>query len=141
MTHRKSVSELKSVTNLLINDFKIKELGHDFMGHSLQQGDVYTFHHAIVPNREGGKYVYWNGVVLFSTPHQYLHAIESVSDDYFYWITSEMLDMKMKGFLDESNLKEINNILCEFEDKYKNRYTRRGKKLIKDEYLNRVYYK
>ena len=136
---RKGVSLLKEVTKLLINDFKIQELGHDFMGYSLQQGDVYTFHHAIVPNREGGGYTYWNGVILFSTPHQYLHAIESVDDNYFYYITSEMLDMKMKGYLDEDNLIEINNILSDFESKYRNKYTRRGKKLIKDKYLNRKF--
>ena len=130
---------MKEVTKLLINDFKIQELGHDFMGYSLQQGDVYTFHHAIVPNREGGPYAYWNGVILFSTPHQYLHAIESVDDSYFYYITSEMLDMKMKGYLDEDNLIEINNILSDFESKYRNKYTRRGKKLIKDKYLNRKF--
>lgn len=138
--HTERVSSgLKEVTKLLINDFKIKELGYDFMGYSLQKGDIYTFHHVLIPNRDGGPYDYWNGVVLFSAPHQYLHVIEATNHNYFSYITSEMLDMKHKGYLDEDNLVEINDILCDFESKYWNRYTKKGKKLIKDVYLNRKY--
>lgn len=132
---------LKEVTKLLINDFKIKELGHDFMGYSLQKKDIYTFHHLIVPNRQGGPYAYWNGVILCSTPHQYLHAIESVDYKYFGYLTSEMQDMKTKGFLDEDNLREIDNILCEFEWNYRDYHTRKGKKVLRPEYLRRQFRK
>lgn len=130
---------LKEVTKLLINDFKIKELGHDFMGYSLQKGDIYTFHHLLVPNRQGGPYAYWNGVVLFSTPHQYLHAIEAIEHKYFEYLTSEMQDMKVKGYLDDANLREIEAILSEFEWKYKNHYTKKRKKVLRPEYLHRKF--
>ena len=43
---------MKEVTKLLINDFKIKQLNYDFMGYSLQRGDIYTFHHFLIANRE-----------------------------------------------------------------------------------------
>ena len=132
---------MKEVTKLLINDFKIKELGYDFMGYSLQKGDIYTFHHLIVPNRQGGPYARWNGAILYSTPHQYLHAIEATDYKYFGYLTSEMIDMNQKGFIDTDNILEINNILCEFEHKYQNRYSKKGKRLIKDTYLNRIYNK
>ena len=108
------------------------------MGYSLQKGDIYTFHHLLIPRRQGGPYAYWNGAVLCTTPHQYLHVIENIDYDYFAYITSEMQDMKAKGYLDEKNLREINNILCEFEWKYKNYQTKRGKKMLRPEYLHRV---
>lgn len=132
---------MKEVTKLMINEFKLKELGHDFMGYSLQKGDIYTFHHLIVPNRQGGPYARWNGAILYSTPHQYLHVIEATDYRYFGYLTSEMIDMNHKGFIDIDNILEINDILCEFEYKYRNRRTKKGKRLIKDTYLNRQYYK
>lgn len=141
MYTEKSVKGLKEVTKLMINEFKIKEIGHDFMGYSLQKGDIYTFHHLIIPNRNGGPYARWNGAILFSTPHQYLHLIESIDEQYFAYITSEMIDMNVKGFLDERNVEEIHNILCEFEHRYGRGYSKKGKRLIKDEYLHRVYNK
>ena len=124
----------------MINEFKLKELGHDFMGYSLQKGDIYTFHHLIVPNRQGGPYARWNGAILYSTPHQYLHVIEATDYKYFSYLTSEMIDMNQKGFIDIDNILEINDILCEFEHKYRNRRSKKGKRLIKDAYLNRQYY-
>ena len=130
---------MREVTKLMINEFKIKELNHDFMGYSLQKGDIYTFHHLIIPNRDGGPYARWNGAILCSTPHQYLHAIESVDFTYFSYLTSEMIDMNLKGYLDERNISAVHDILCEFEYKYRNRRTKKGKRLIKDEYLNRVH--
>lgn len=125
----------------MINEFKLKELGYDFMGYSLQKGDIYTFHHLIVPNRQGGPYARWNGAILYSTPHQYLHVIEATDYKYFGYLTSEMIDMNQKGFIDTDNILEINNILCEFEHKYQNRRSKKGKRLIKDTYLNRIYNK
>lgn len=121
----------------MINEFKIKELGYDFMGYSLQKGDIATFHHLIIPNRHGGPYARWNGAILYSTPHQYLHVIEAVDMKYFGFLTSEMIDINHKCYLDPDNLNEIDNILCDFEYKYRNRCSKKGKRLIKDTYLNR----
>lgn len=132
---------MKEVTKLLINDFKIKEIGYDFMGFSLQKGDIYTFHHLIIPRRHGGPYAYWNGAVLCSTPHQYLHTIEAVDHKYFDYLQHEMIEMKSKGFLDEANLIEIDNILSEFEWKYEDYHTRKGKKVLRPEYLRRNFKK
>ena len=88
---------MKEVTKLLINDFKIRQLNYDFMGYSLQRGDIYTFHHFLIANRENGPYAYWNGVILCGkTSHPYLHLIESKDEERFYDITSEFLDMKNK---------------------------------------------
>ena len=129
---------MKEVTKLMINDFKIKELGYDFMGFSLQKGDIYTFHHLIVPNRDGGKIERWNGAILCgATSHPYLHLIESKSDEIFSYITSEMIDINLKGYLDKRNLREIGYLLDEFESKHGNDTNGRGRKLIKSIYRER----
>ena len=132
---------MKEITMLMINEFKIKQLGYDFMGYSLQKGDIYTFHHLIIPRRHGGDYSRDNGSILFSTPHSYLHIIEAHDYDRFTAITSEMIDMNIKGYLDVNNLMFIDDILTSFEKEYINKTTRKGKKLIKDNYLNRNKFK
>lgn len=129
---------MKEVTKLMINEFKIKQLGYDFMGYSLQRGDIYTFHHLIIPNRNGGPYARWNGAILFSTPHQYLHTIEAKDYDMFCLITSEMIDMNIKGFLDSSNLRRIDDILNQFEREHCSDRSKKGKMLIKEEYTRRA---
>lgn len=104
---------MKEVTKLLINDFKIKQLNYDFMGYSLQRGDIYTFHHFLVANRENGPYSYWNGIILCGkTSHPYLHLIE--------------------------NLRYIDDILTSFEREYCGKRGKKGKILIKEEYTKRV---
>lgn len=130
---------MKEITKLMIREFKIKQLGYDFMGFKLQKGDICTFHHLIIPAREGGKQIRQNGAILFSTPHQYLHVIESKDYDMFCYITSEMIDMNIKGYLDSRNLININDLLNQFEREHCSDVTCKGKRLIKEEYLRRVF--
>lgn len=130
---------MREVTKLMINEFKIKQLGYDFMGYSLQKGDIYTFHHLIIPNRYGGPYARWNGAILCGrTSHPYLHLIEAKDYDMFCYLTSEMIDMNIKGFLDIKNLRNIDDVLTRFEREYSGARTRKGKVLIKEEYTRRI---
>lgn len=129
---------MKEVTKLMIREFKIKQLGYDFMGYSLQKGDIYTFHHLIIPKRYGGKYVRWNGAILCTTPHEYLHIIENKDYEMFCYLTSEMIDMNFKGFLDSSNIRNIDNLLSQFEREHCSDKTSKGKLLIKEEYTRRT---
>ncbi len=129
---------MKEITKSMIKEFKLRELGFDFMGYKLQKGDIYTFHHLIVPNREGGPYARWNGAILFSTPHQYLHIIESKDNDRFYYISSELIDINIKGCVDIENIRAIDDVLCSFENEYCGSTTSKGKTLIKEEYTHRV---
>lgn len=122
----------------MINEFKIKELGYDFMGYRLQKGDIYTFHHLIIPNRNGGPYERWNGAILFSTPHQYIHVIEAKDYDLFCYLTSEMIDMNIKGYLDKNNLRRINDLLKQFESEHERDRGKKGRILIKEEYKRRI---
>ena len=130
---------MKAITKLLINKYHIDELGYDFLGYSLQKKDIYTYHHLIIPARKGGQYTEWNGAVLCGkTSHPYLHTIEQYDELMFYAITSEMIDMKHKGFLDFYNLNNINEMLLDFEDRFDGEETKKGHLIIKPEYKRRI---
>jgi len=122
----------------MINEFKIKELGYDFMGYHLNKNDILTFHHLIVPKRNGGLYIKQNGAIIQRIPHDYLHLIERIDYDIFCYLTSEMIDMNCKGFLDSYNIRNINDVLCQFEREHSGDRTKKGKVLIKEEYTRRI---
>lgn len=138
---------LKALTRKIIDDFRISSVGYDFMGYSPQKPslentlthpDILCYHHLLIPRRNGGPYAYWNGAILYTTPHEYLHLIEALSPSLFHHITSEMQDMKVKRFLDPRNLAVIDEILSEFEythADYRSQKTR--KRVLKPQYLNR----
>ena len=136
----------KHVTNLMINEFKLLELGTDFMGYTLQKGDFYSFHHLIVPRRNCAKlhiphdgYIRSNGAILFgNSSHPYLHVIEKYDYDRFLALSSEMIDENIKGRIDMENLLAIHDILQGFEREYCGSYTKKGKPIIKEEYTRRL---
>lgn len=126
---------MKGITKLKINQFKIKQLGYDFMGFSIKRTDECTAHHLIIPARHNGKLTDWNTVILNGeTSHPYWHLIECKDPTIAYAITSEMIDMNVKGYLDEENIKNIHALLDEFEAQYGDKKNSKGKLLIKREY-------
>ena len=127
---------MKHITGLMINEFKLREVGCDFMGYKLQKQDSLTFHHLIIPKRNGGKITRQNGAIIQRTPHDYLHLIERIDYDAFCYLTSEMIDMNIKGYLDPENLANIQEILEDFERRYEGKTSKKGKILIKEEYKN-----
>lgn len=135
---------MKEIAERIIKDFKIMKLGYDFMGYNVDKKSSLSFHHLIIPHRESRKYkigdgyLYWNGAILRqNTSHDYLHLIESKDHDMFLAITSEMIDENIKGYLDISNLRYINDVLCQFEREHCSDMSKKGKLLIKDDYLKR----
>lgn len=138
---------MKEVTKDLINDFNIYDLGYDFMGCNVYKNDLLDFHHLLIPRRECAKkgipfdgYIYENGSILkHGASHQELHLIEIYDYNMFLNITSEMQDMKVKGWLDPYNLKLISEMLSEFEYENMSRVSKKGKRLIKNSYLDRHY--
>ena len=135
---------MKEITKQMIKDFRITKLGYDFMGYNVDKNASLSFHHLIVPHRDckarglGEGYLYWNGAILKqNTSHDYLHLIESKDYDIFLAITSEMIDENIKGYLDISNLKRIHDCLYLFEREHCSDRCKKGKLLIKDDYLKR----
>lgn len=132
---------MKEVTKYMIEEYGVTQLGIDFMGYKLQKGDIYTFHHLIIPNRQGGPYAVWNGAILCGkSSHPYLHLIEAKDYDIFCAISSEMIDMNIKGHIDLENIRYIDDCLTSFEREHCSDRSRKGKILLKEEYTNRPRY-
>ena len=130
---------MRNVTRKMIREFRIKELGYDFMGYTLVRVDIYTFHHLLIPQREHGSATIDNGAVLCGrSSHPYLHIIEAFDYDVFCYITSEMLDMNIKWYLDFYNIRKINDALCLFERENCSRRSSSGRVIIKEEYTKRL---
>ena len=133
---------MREVTKLMIKDFKIMKLGYDFMGYKVNRTKDLSFHHLIIPHREskayglGEGYLYWNGAILRqNTSHDYLHLIENIDPEIFYELTSEMIDENIKGRLDIDNLKRIHDLLLYFEREHDHDTSKKGKLLIKREFV------
>lgn len=133
---------MREVTKLMIIKYKILQY-YDFMGYSISN-DQLTFHHLIVPHRDCRRkhipcdgYIESNGAILYRKPHDYIHTIERYDLDRFNAVTSEMIDMNIKGYLDKENILKINDILCSFEKEYSGR-TKHSKPIIKEEYTRRL---
>ena len=86
----------------------------------------------------GDGYYKWNGAILVQeTSHEYLHIIENKDYDMFLAITSEMIDENIKERLDRDNLLRIRNILIQFEREHCSDRNKKGKSLIKEEYVRK----
>lgn len=137
---------MREITKLMVNDFNLKKLGYDFAGFRFNRTNELSFHHLIVPHRDsrsfgiGEGYVYWNGAILVqNTSHDYLHLIESVSRPMFLAITDELVKENKQGHVDVDNIRRIHSVMDEFEDTYGDLRGRRGKLLVKREYVkNRI---
>lgn len=133
---------MKEITKIMVNDFKIMKLGMDFMGYHVNRKQDLSYHHLIIPRRHckeaglGEGYLYWNGAILRqNSSHDYLHLIENIDPDIFYELTSEMIDENIKGRLDIDNLKRIHDLLLYFEREHDHDTTKKGKLLIKREFV------
>ena len=129
---------MNQVTALMIREFKIKQLGYDFMAYSLQKDDIYTYHHLIIPNRDDGKVTRENGAILCGkTSHPYLHLIEAKDYELFQAITLKMIEENKQGYLDAQSMRFIDDCLTYFEREHCSDRNRKGKILIKEQYTRR----
>ena len=133
---------MKEITKIMVNDFKIMKLGYDFLGYKVTRKQDLSFHHLIIQRRHckeaglGEGYLYWNGAILRqNTSHDYLHLIKNIDPDIFYELTSEMIDENIKGRLDIDNLKRIHDLLLYFEREHDHDTSKKGKLLIKREFV------
>ena len=128
---------MEKITRIMINEYKINELGYDFMGFSPSK-DQYTAHHLIIPKRAGGKLEKGNVAVLMSTSHNLLHKIEAHNFELFSAITCEMIDEVIKGKLDDSNILEIYYLIDQFYKDYKYVTNAKGRPIIDKDYQKRL---
>ena len=137
---------MREITKLMVNDFNLKKLGYDFAGFHFNKTNELSFHHLIVPHRDskeygiGEGYVYWNGAILVqNTSHDYLHLIERINRPMFLAITDELVKENKQGYVDVDNIRRIHNVMEEFESRYGDVKSKKGKLLVKREYVkNRI---
>ena len=137
---------MREITKLMINDFNLKKLKYDFAGFKFNKTNELSFHHLVIPHKDsqsfgiGEGYVYWNGAILVqATSHNYLHLIENIDRPMFLAITDELVKENKQGYVDLINIKHIHDIMKDFEYMYKNERGKKGKLLIKKEYIsNRI---
>lgn len=127
---------MKEITKEMIKVFHINKLGYDMMGYTFKrQGDL-SYHHLIIPKRQGGRETFENGAILKqSTSHNYLHAIEQIDPEIFYAITSELIDENILRRIEYDNLKRIHDMLLYFEKEHDRDTTKKGHYIIKPEYI------
>lgn len=124
---------MKEITRLLIDSYNMKKI--DMMGYYFNKNNA-SFHHLIIPRRNGGRESFENGAVLNGkTSHPYLHIIESVDPDVFDFITMEMIEEKYLCRVDEENIRNIDDALRSFEKEHSGDRTSKGKILIKPEFV------
>lgn len=133
---------MKPITREMVRIFELKKLGYDFMGYNIHNIDKISFHHLVVPKRDckikglGDGYLFWNGAILVQeTSHDYLHIIERIDRDMFLEITKLMIEQNKNEKLDLESLKQIRAILLAFEYEHQYDVSGKGKKLIKQQYI------
>jgi len=129
---------MKEITKLIVNSYRIKKLGYDFMGYTFVSPTDLSYHH-LLEKSDGGEESLENGVALVrKTSHDYLHIIEKYDKEIFKRITEEIVKEKDKGFIDIENIKIINNLLLLFESKHSDDTFKNGKLILRDSYKKRI---
>ena len=128
---------MDNILKTLINIYNMNEI--DWLGYKLQ--DRYSYHH-IIKKCDGGKRTLDNGAVLFQTSHSYLHTIENYDIEKYILLNKILKDINTQRYMStEEQLRQINFILSQFENEYEGYISSRDKKIIKDEYKERVLWK
>ena len=121
----------------LYKEYKLEELGYDFMGYTFDSKKDLSTHH-ILPRHMGGQTKKNNLCVLNRfTSHNYIHIIEDTDYKVFLELSKFLLEQVRKGEIGKEQLLEINDILEFFEYKYKDEVSRNGDLLIKPEYKSK----
>ena len=121
----------------IYKDFKMEQLGYDFMGYEFKEKKELSTHH-ILPKHAGGKSKKKNLCVLNRyTSHNYIHLIEETDFKIFLEISKYLLEEVKLGKISIDKLLEIDEILQFFEYKYRDEEDRHGELLIKPEYKSK----
>lgn len=114
--------------------YNLEELGFDFMGYEFGSKKELSTHH-IIPRHTGGQTKKGNLCVLNrTTSHNYIHLIEDYDYKAFLNISRLLLEQVKQGKIDIEEVKRINELLLNFEEKHKDDETKNGTLLIKEEY-------
>lgn len=118
----------------IYKDFKMEQLGYDFMGYTFDSKKELSTHH-ILPRHLGGQTKKNNLCALNRfTSHNYIHLIEDTDYKVFLELSKYLLEEVKLGKIDKEQLLRIADVLEFFEYKYRNEEDRHGELLIRPEY-------
>lgn len=121
----------------LYKDYKLEELGYDFLGYTFDSKKELSTHH-ILPRHSGGQTKKNNLCVLNRfTSHNYIHLIEDTDYKVFLELSKYLLEQVKKGEISREQLLKIEDALQFFEFKYRDEEDRHGERLIKPEYKSK----
>lgn len=128
---------MKQITKIMIQEWNMKQF--DWLGYKTSKNNPYTYHHAFIPRRHGGKETIDNGAILCgNTSHPYIHAIESRDLDRYIYLTNILKEINEQHYMPtKEQLERVKSCLESFEREYSGARTRKGKLLIKEEYTRR----
>lgn len=131
---------MEKIRNLMINMWKMKNI--DWMGYELTEDDFFSYHHLIIPKSNGGVRDIWNGAILNrKSSHDYLHVIEKIDYDMFFFLTSELININFQKHMPtEKQLKHIDILLKQFEKEHCGEKYESGEEIIKEQYTIRKTY-
>ena len=133
---------MDKIVNLMIDKYKLRDYGLDFMGYRIRNSKELTYHHLIVPRRDGGKETIKNGAILIRNSHNYLHLIEREDYNLYLSIRKLLIDENRKGLIDLVILRDIDKLLSCFENRnnvndiYKKRFLKSFNQEILDNIEN-----
>lgn len=128
---------MKEVTRVMIYEWNMKEF--DWMGYKMSKDNQYSYHHAFIPKRHGGRETISNGAILCAkSSHPYIHVIESRDLDRYAYLTCILKEINEQHYMPtKEQLQRIRSCLESFESEYSGARTRKGKVLIKEIYTKR----
>ena len=123
----------------IYKDYNLEEYGFDFMGFEFHTKKELSTHH-IIPRHMGGQTKKNNLCILTrNSGHNYIHLIEDYDYKTFLQVSKHLMEQVKQGKIDIDEIQRINELLCFFEDKFKNEQTKNGESIIKPEYKIRIY--
>ncbi len=64
---------MKEITKIMVKKYALMQLKYDFMGYEFNNEKELSYHHLIIPRRNGGGMIIENGAILKRSPsHDYL---------------------------------------------------------------------
>lgn len=121
----------------IYKDFKMEQLGYDFLGYTFESKKELSTHH-ILPRHSGGQTKKNNLCALNRfTSHNYIHLIEDTDYKVFLELSKYLLEEVKKGEIGREQLLRIADVLQFFEYKYRDEEDRHGELLIRPEYKSK----
>jgi hypothetical protein len=129
---------MKPITRLMVDTWEMNKI--DWMGYQISRKNPFTYHHAFIPARKGGKATIDNGAILCGeTSHPYIHVIENWDEERFEYLTEVLKEINEQRRMPSlEQFKKMRSCLESFEHEYSGKRTSKGKVLIKDTYTRRI---